>query len=116
MISIIRATENEVNSIVNIGKISVEEAHRDSSPKEALNQYLEKNYTVAAIQEELSNTQNIYHIIQYNENAVGFSNGCAELAPKKPPPLVPSTFIASCDATGPIGRVCFTPSNVVMCR
>ncbi len=73
MISILRATEKEVNSIVNIGKISVEEAHRDSSPKEALNQYLEKNYSVAAIQEELSNTQNIYHIIQYNENAVGFS-------------------------------------------
>ena len=36
-------------------------------------------------------------------SAVGFSNGCAEFAPKKPPPLVPSNLIASCEATGPIG-------------
>ena len=35
-------------------------------------------------------------------NPVGFSNGCAELTLKKPPPLVPSFLIASCEATGPI--------------
>ncbi len=35
-------------------------------------------------------------------NAVGFSNGCAELVLKKPPPFVPSSLIASCEATGPI--------------
>ena len=34
---------------------------------------------------------------------VGFSNGCAELALKKPPPLVPSSLIASWEATGPPG-------------
>ena len=28
-------------------------------------------------------------------SALGFSNGCAELALKKPPPLVPSCLIAS---------------------
>ncbi len=39
-------------------------------------------------------------------SAVGFSNGCAELALKKPPPLVPSILIASCEATGPIARDC----------
>ena len=32
----------------------------------------------------------------------GFSNGCAELTLKKPPPLVPSSLIASCEATGPM--------------
>ena len=35
-------------------------------------------------------------------NCVGFSNGCAELVLKKPPPFVPSSLIASCEATGPI--------------
>ena len=35
-------------------------------------------------------------------NAVGFSNGCAELTLKKPPPLVPSSLIASWLATGPV--------------
>ncbi|SAJ03280.1 Uncharacterised protein [Enterobacter cloacae] len=46
-------------------------------------------------------------------NAVGFSNGCDELALKKPPPLVPSILIASCDATGPIGRSSLAPSSEV---
>ena len=46
-------------------------------------------------------------------SAVGFSNGCAELALKKPPPLVPSILIASCEATGPSAMVCFAPSSVV---
>ena len=39
-------------------------------------------------------------------SGVGFSNGCAELAFMKPPPLVPSILIASCEATGPIANVC----------
>ena len=38
-------------------------------------------------------------------SGVGFSNGCAELALKKPPPLVPSLLTASCEAMGPIGKV-----------
>ena len=33
----------------------------------------------------------------------GFSNGIDELTLKKPPPLVPSSLIASCEATGPRG-------------
>ena len=44
---------------------------------------------------------------------VGFSNGCAELALKKPPPLVPSILTASCEATGPTAMVCLPPSSVV---
>ena len=38
------------------------------------------------------------------ESGVGFSNGCAELTLKKPPPLVPSCLIAICDAAGPTAR------------
>ena len=36
---------------------------------------------------------------------VGFSNGMAQLTLKKPPPLVPSCLIATCEATGPSARV-----------
>ena len=39
-------------------------------------------------------------------SGVGFSNGCAALALKKPPPFVPSCLMAICEATGPIGRTC----------
>ena len=38
-------------------------------------------------------------------SGVGFSYGCAELALKKPPPLVPSILMASCEATGPMASV-----------
>ena len=41
-------------------------------------------------------------------SGVGFSYGCAELAFMKPPPLVPSILIASCDATGPMASVCLS--------
>ncbi len=44
-------------------------------------------------------------IANQSENPVGFSNGWDELALKKPPPLVPSCLIASCEATGPSGIV-----------
>ena len=42
----------------------------------------------------------------------GVSKGCAEFALKNPPPFVPSIFIASCEATGPIGIICLPPSTV----
>ncbi len=47
------------------------------------------------------------------DSAVGFSNGCAALALKKPPPLVPSILMAICEATGPTAMVCLAPSSVV---
>ena len=43
---------------------------------------------------------------------VGFSNGWAELALKKPPPLVPNSLIASMKATGPTATVCEPPAIV----
>ena len=40
------------------------------------------------------------------ERGVGFSKGWALFALKKPPPLVPTILIASCEATGPCAMVC----------
>ena len=42
-------------------------------------------------------------------SGVGFSNGWEELALKNPPPLVPSSLIASCDAIGPRSMACAAP-------
>ena len=39
-------------------------------------------------------------------SGVGFSKGWAELALKKPPPLVPSCLIAICEAAGPTAMTC----------
>jgi diamine N-acetyltransferase len=73
MISILRATENDYNTIVNIGKVSVTEAHKDSSSTEILNEFVEKNYNNDEIKKELSDPNNIYYIINYNNQPVGFS-------------------------------------------
>ena len=43
---------------------------------------------------------------------LGFSNGIALLTLKKPPPLVPSSLIASCEATGPTASVWVPPAIV----
>ena len=53
------------------------------------------------------------HVSTTLVSAVGFSNGWALLALKKPPPLVPSSLIASWNATGPSAMVCRAPSSVV---
>ena len=46
-------------------------------------------------------------------NGVGFSNGCALFALKNPPPLVPSSLMISCDATGPCAITCRVTAVVV---
>ena len=73
MISIIKATEKDYTSIATIGKISVAEAHRDSCSAEDMDEFVEKNYNNDAVKEELKDSKNIYHIVDYNGNVAGFS-------------------------------------------
>jgi len=73
MISIDKATASDHKIIVDIGKLSVEEAHRGSCSAEELNEYLEKHYNNEAIQAELSDEKNIYHIITVDGEPAGFS-------------------------------------------
>ena len=48
------------------------------------------------------------------ERGVGFSNGWAELALKKPPPLVPNCLMAICEAAGPTASTCWVCWTVTM--
>ena len=73
MISIKRAKAEDHRAIVDIGKVAVGEAHRDSTTAENLNEYLEKNYNDDAIKAELDDQNNIYYIISYNGKPAGFS-------------------------------------------
>ena len=56
--------------------------------------------------------QKIRNISMKLLSGVGFSKGCALLALKNPTPLVPSSLIASCEATGPCAMVCTCPCTV----
>lgn len=68
-----RATEKDYKLIADIGNISVEEAHRESSPAEDLAHYMKTNYSYEAIKEELRNPDNIYHIVYSDGSPAGFS-------------------------------------------
>jgi diamine N-acetyltransferase len=73
MISVVRATEDDCHSIVSIGKVSVAESHKGSSSAEIMNEFLERNYNVDTIKAELNDINNIYYILNYKGDPVGFS-------------------------------------------
>ena len=73
MISINRATTEDYKIIVEIGNVSVEEAHRASSPAKDLNEFIKKNYNDEVIKSELSDERNIYTIIKVDGEPAGFS-------------------------------------------
>ena len=58
-------------------------------------------------------TANIRSISTKLVSGVGFSNGWAEFAFRKPPPLLPSSLMTSCEAIGPRAIVCWAPCSVV---
>ncbi len=71
--SISKATEQDHNLISSIGGVAVAESHKGSSSPEVMNEYLRRTYSNQAIREELSDINNIYHIIKYDGQPVGFS-------------------------------------------
>ena len=73
MVSVIKATEEDYQTIVNIGRVAVTEAHIESTTAENMKAYIDRNYSDDAIKEELTDPVNIYHIVHYNGKPVGFS-------------------------------------------
>lgn len=73
MFSIQKATEKDCYTIAGIGRVSVAESHKGSSSDEIMNDYLEKHYSFEAIKNELCNINHIYYILNYKNQAAGFS-------------------------------------------
>ena len=73
MISIKRAAPKDHQDIINIGSVSVKEAHLGSCPDEDLQAYMDSHYNADAIIKELENPSFLYHILYYNGKAAGFS-------------------------------------------
>jgi ribosomal protein S18 acetylase RimI-like enzyme len=87
MILIERASDKDYQSIVDIGNISVRQAHLGSCPDEDLDEYMKGHYNAEAIQQELANPENIYHILYYNGKPAGFSKLVLNAAHEKVKPM-----------------------------
>lgn len=67
------ATTEDYNIIAHIGRVAVELSHRASCPKGDMTHFLDNHYNDEAIQRELSDSANIYHLLFYKGEPVGFS-------------------------------------------
>ena len=72
-IAIIRATKNDFKLLADIGKQTFIESHGESASKSDIDSYINEKYSFEEFQKELSDTENIYHIINYEDKAIGFS-------------------------------------------
>lgn len=73
MISIIKATIDDFELLADIGKETFFESHGHSAERSDVDVYADKAYSHKAIKEELSNPNNIYHIIYNGEQPAGYS-------------------------------------------
>lgn len=73
MISIIKATLKDAALLTFIGKKSFVEAHGRSAPENDIKTYVNKNFTEKKFKEELEDSNNIFNIIYFNKEAVGYS-------------------------------------------
>lgn len=73
MITIFPATIKETKILTEIGRRSLLESHGHSAAPDVMQTYLGEKFTESALQEELSDPKNIFHIINYNNQAAGYS-------------------------------------------
>lgn len=71
--TIIKAGIEHAELLSKIGKTSFLQAHGKSASKEDIDAYINKTYTSTVFSEELSNANNLYHIIYSNDKAAGYS-------------------------------------------
>ena len=73
MIFINKATPKDHQDILDIGNISVKQAHLGSCPDEDLQAYMDSHYKAEAIISELENPAYLYHILYYHGKPAGFT-------------------------------------------
>jgi ribosomal protein S18 acetylase RimI-like enzyme len=73
MTPIRRATADDYQMLASIGRQSFMESHGHSASPEIVADYAVDKFSETAMQQELSDAKNIYHIIYYNEEPAGYS-------------------------------------------
>lgn len=74
MISIKKATLNELVLLTRLAKTSFVESHGHSGPAKDINSYIDSNFNLENFENEIKDPKNNYYIIYYNAKPAGFSN------------------------------------------
>lgn len=77
-----KASIQDADVLTELGSETFYNSHKDSAPAHELDIYKKKIYTKDAIEKELSNPENIYHLIKHENKVAGFSK--MELSMKHP--------------------------------
>jgi diamine N-acetyltransferase len=70
---IIKASLQHAEILSTMGAETFYNAHKDSAPAHEIAAYMKKVYRLEAIEKELSNPANIYHMIKHDDTIAGFS-------------------------------------------
>lgn len=73
MTSIIKAKSDDFQLLTEIGRVSFIESHGNSASTTDINCYLDEKYNPEVFKSELSDSENIYHIIYHDKKPVGYS-------------------------------------------
>lgn len=73
MSSIVKAVISDFKLLADLGRQTFIESHGKSASKADIDFYIGKKYTDKILQQELSDTNNIYNIIYYEDQPIGFS-------------------------------------------
>jgi ribosomal protein S18 acetylase RimI-like enzyme len=73
MTSIIKATIEDADLLSKIGKQSFIESHGISAPVKDITNYVSSKFTKEVFERELEDSNNIFHIVFYNEKPIGYS-------------------------------------------
>jgi ribosomal protein S18 acetylase RimI-like enzyme len=73
MISIDPATVADVGVLAPIGRETLLQSHGNSAPAAIMQAYVDDKFTEQALERELADVQNIFHIISHNGQPAGYS-------------------------------------------
>lgn len=90
MVTIHQATPAEAGLIAEVGAQTFRQSHGHSGPVADIESYVAMTFTLNAVEEELNDPENIFHIIYLNGQAAGY----AKTILNKPHPLLESSPVA----------------------
>ncbi|HEX8333348.1 MAG TPA: GNAT family N-acetyltransferase [Segetibacter sp.] len=73
MISITKVQREDVPTLSRIGSLSLIESHGKSAPAHVMQSYVDENFSETALREEVIDPANIFYLVSYNGEPVGYS-------------------------------------------